>query len=170
MYIFISRWLPFDSLTIRKFLKDKRNMDEGSYTIGEFARRIKLSPRTIDYYTRQGLLLPEQPRRGHGYRHYREEDCRRVALIKRLQARKFSLQEIRQVLDSNGRQNIPPAVECMEQVNNDLERLRHLVQETRPSALAADQPAMRAVATEALQNATTLCSLLVSLLQDMPFL
>ena len=145
-------------------------MDGGSYTIGEFARRIKVSPRTIDYYTRRGLLLPEQPRRGHGYRHYSEEDCRRVALIKRLQARKFSLQEIRRVLDSNGRQNIPPAVECLEQVNNDLERLRHLVQETRPSALAAEQPAMRAVATEALQKATALCSLLVTLLQDMPLL
>jgi DNA-binding transcriptional MerR regulator len=145
-------------------------MDEASYTIGEFARRIKLSPRTIDYYTRRGLLLPEQPRRGHGYRHYREEDCRRVALIKRLQARKFSLQEIRQVLDSNGRQNIPPAVESLERVTSDLERLRHLVQETHPSALATEQPAMRAVATEALQKATALCSLLVTLLQDMPFL
>jgi MerR family transcriptional regulator, copper efflux regulator len=145
-------------------------MDEGSYTIGEFARRIKVSPRTIDYYTRQGLLRPEQPRRGHGYRRYHEQDCRRVALIKRLQSRKFSLQEIRQVLDSNGRRDIPPAVESIERVNSDLERLRQLVQETRPSALAAEQPAMRAVATEALQKATALCSSLVTLLQDMPFL
>ncbi len=145
-------------------------MDEGSYTIGEFASRMKVSPRTIDYYTRQGLLRPEQPRRGHGYRHYSEEDCNRVALIKRLQKRKFSLQEIRQVLDSNGTQNILPAVESLERVNSDLERLRHLVQETRPSALAAEQPAMRVVATEALQKATALCSLLVTLLQDMPLL
>jgi hypothetical protein len=52
-------------------------------------------------------------------------------------------------------------------VNSDLERLRNLIQETRPSALAAEQPAMRAVATEALQKATALCSLLVTLLQDM---
>jgi DNA-binding transcriptional MerR regulator len=170
MYISINGRLPLGFPKHPEVFKRQKPMDEASYTIGEFARRIKLSPRTIDYYTRQGLLLPEQPRRGHGYRHYREEDCRRVALIKRLQARKFSLQEIRQVLDSNGRQNIPPAVECMEQVNNDLERLRHLVQETRSSALAADQPAMRAVATEALQKATALSSLLVTLLQDMPFL
>jgi DNA-binding transcriptional MerR regulator len=90
-------------------------------------------------------------------------------LIKRLQARKFSLQEIRQVLLSNGRGNIPAAVESMERVNNDLERLRDLVQETRSSALAADQPEMRAIATEALQRAAALCSLLVTLLQDMPF-
>ena len=129
-----------------------------------------MSSRTVDYYTRQGLLHPEQPRRGHGYRHYSEEDCRRVALIKRLQGRKFSLQEIRQVLDSNGGQNIPPAVESMERVNHDLERLRHLVRETRSLALAADQPAMRTVATEALQKATALCSLLVTLLRDMPVL
>jgi MerR family copper efflux transcriptional regulator len=170
MYISINGRSPLGFPKHPEVFKRQKPMDEASYTIGEFARRIKLSPRTVDYYTRQGLLRPEQPWRGHGYRHYREEDCRRVALIKRLQARKFSLQEIRQLLDSKGRQNIPPAVECMEQVNNDLERLRHLVQETRPSALAADQPAMRAVATEALQNATSLCSLLVTLLQDMPFL
>jgi MerR family copper efflux transcriptional regulator len=161
---------PENSLNIQKFQKGRKPVNEGSYRIGEFSRRIKLSPRTIDYYTRQGLLRPEQPRQGHGHRHYSEEDCRRVALIKRLQARKFSLQEIRQVLSSNGRPNIPPAVESMERVNNDLERLRYLVQETRSSALAADQPAMRAVATEALQRAAALCSLLVTLLQDMPFL
>jgi DNA-binding transcriptional MerR regulator len=168
MYIKNGR-LPGEFLNHPEVNKRQKPMDEGSYTIGEFARRIKVSPRTIDYYTRQGLLRPEQPRRGHGYRHYREEDCRRVALIKRLQARKFSLQEIRQVLDSNGRRNIPPPVESMERVNSDLESLRHLVQETRSSALVADQPIMRAVATEALQKATALCSLLVTLLQDMSF-
>ena len=70
--------------------------NEGKYTIGEFARLLGVSPRTIDFYTRQGLLHPDQNGRGHGYRHYTEDDRRRVSLIKQLQARKFSLQEIRQ--------------------------------------------------------------------------
>jgi len=145
-------------------------MAEESYTIGELARGMKLSPRTIDFYTRQGLLHPEQAGRGHGYRHYTEEDRRRLSLIKHLQARKFSLQEIRQFLNSDGRQKASTALATLERVTTDLERLRHLVWETRSSALAADQPALRAIATEALQKATGLCSLLVTLLNDMPLL
>lgn len=145
-------------------------MDDGNYTIGEFAELTKLSPRTVDFYTRRGLLHPEQLRRGHGYRHYNEGDRRRVTLIKQLQARKFSLQEIRQILESSSRENAPSAVEAMERVASDLEKLRILVQETRSAALVTDQPAIRLVAAEALQKATTLCTLLVTLLQDMPLL
>jgi DNA-binding transcriptional MerR regulator len=145
-------------------------MEDGSYTIGEFAKLTELSPRTIDFYTRRGLLHPEQLRRGHGYRHYTEGDRRRVALIKQLQASKFSLQEIRQILDANSRGNTPSAVEAMERVARDLEKLRNLIQETRSTALATNQPAMRLVAAEALQKATALCSLLMTLLQDRPLL
>jgi hypothetical protein len=58
----------------------------------------------------------------------------------------------------------------MERLASDLEKLRTLVQETRSAALATDQPAIRLVAAEALQRATALCTLLVSLLQDMPLL
>jgi MerR family copper efflux transcriptional regulator len=143
-------------------------MDEGNYTIGEFAKLLGLSPRTIDFYTRQGLLHPEQSGRGHGYRHYTEEDRRRVSLIKQLQAKKFSLQEIRQALEIDGNKtNIPPA-EVMEQVTLELERLRASVEEIRSSASVLDQPAIRAIAAEALQRATALCSVVVTLLHDMP--
>jgi MerR family copper efflux transcriptional regulator len=143
-------------------------MDETNYTIGEFAKLLALSPRTIDFYTRQGLLHPEQSGRGHGYRHYTEEDRRRVSLIKQLQAKKFSLQEIRQALEIDGNKtNIPPA-EVMEQVTLELERLRASVEEIRSSASVLDQPAIRAIAAEALQRATALCSVVVTLLHDMP--
>ncbi len=143
-------------------------MNEGNYTIGEFARLLGMSPRTIDFYTRQGLLHPAQPARGHGYRHYTEEDRRRVSLIKQLQVNKFSLQEIRQVLDSSSRKDIAPAVGAMEKMALDLKRLQSLVKDTRSSASILNQPAIRALATEALQRATALCSVLVTLLQDLP--
>ena len=145
-------------------------MAEGNYTIGEFAELMKLSPRTIDFYTRRGLLHPDQLREGHGYRHYTEGDRRRVTLIKQLQARKFTLQEIRQILDANGREDVPSPVEAIDRVANDLEKLQSLVQETRSAALATAQPAIRLAAAEALQRATALCTLLVTLLQDMPLL
>jgi len=145
-----------------------KRMNEGNYTIGEFARLFGVSPRTIDFYTRQGLLHPEQGGRGHGYRHYTEEDRRRVSLIKQLQVNKFSLQEIRQVLDSSGRKGVTSAVEAMEKMALDLKRLQSLVKNTRSSASLLNQPAIGALATEAIQRATALCSVLVTLLQDLP--
>ncbi len=150
------------------FVNSTGKMEVGNYTIGEFARLLGVSPRTIDFYTRQGLLHPEQAERGHGYRHYSEEDRRRVSLVKQLQARKFSLQEIRQALDSGKRKDDSSALEFMEQVALDLERLQSRVEESRSSASLKDQPAIRAIATEALQRATALCSVLVTLLQDLP--
>lgn len=141
-------------------------MQDRSYTIGEFARLVGISPRTVDFYTRSGLLHPEQPRQGHGYRHYREKDRQRVALIKQLQSRKFSLQEIRRVLDGGSPRDGSSPVEAMERVTMDLDKLRDLVRETRSHASAADPPALRAVAAEALQKAMGLCSVLVTFLQD----
>jgi DNA-binding transcriptional MerR regulator len=143
-------------------------MDEANYTIGEFARLLGLSPRTIDFYTRQGLLRPEQSGHGHGYRHYTEEDRRRVSLIKQLQAKKFSLQEIRQALEIGGKGNTVSPAEVMEEVTQELERLQAAIEEIRSPASLLDQPAIRAVATEALQRATGLCSVLVTILHDMP--
>ena len=143
-------------------------MEKENYTIGEFSRLLGLSPRTIDFYTRQGLLRPEQPGRGHGYRHYTEEDRRRVSLIKQLQAQKFSLQEIRQALETNGNRSAASPAEAMERVALELERLQASIEEIRSSASPLDQPAIRAVATEALQRATGLCSVLVTILHDMP--
>jgi DNA-binding transcriptional MerR regulator len=143
-------------------------MEKENYTIGKFSRLLGLSPRTIDFYTRQGLLHPEQSGDGHGYRHYTEGDRRRVSLIKQLQAKKFSLQEIRQALEPGGRKNTASPAEAREQVALELERLQASIQEIRSSASGLDQPAIRAVATEALQRATGLCSVLVTILHDMP--
>jgi len=142
--------------------------ETGSYTIGEFAHLLGLSRRTIDFYTRQGLLHPDQAGSGHGYRRYTEDDRCRVTLIKQLQARKFTLQEIRQALQSNRAPRTGSVVGAMEKVAIDLERLQNLIGKTRLSTSAADQPAVRDMATEALQRATNLCSLLVGILQELP--
>lgn len=143
-------------------------MSNGNYRIGELSKVLGVSPRTVDFYTRRGLLHPAQPSPGHGYRHYTEEDCRRVALIKQLQAKKFSLQEIRQILESPVNSKALLAVEALEQMTSDLERFHRIVAENHAAAKAVHTPAMRAVATDALQKATGLCTMLVSLLQEMP--
>jgi len=115
-----------------------------------------------------GLLHPIQNGAGHGYRRFTEADRRRVTVIKQLQARKFSLQEIRRVLDSGDQKDGSSALEILEQVALDLEKLHFQVEQTRRKAFPLNQPAMRAVATEALQKATALTSILVTMLQDLP--
>ena len=91
-----------------------------------------------------------------------------MGLIKQLQAKKFSLQEIRQILESAANPKASSAVEAMERITMDLEKLRATVLEHLAAAKTANIAAMRAVATDALQKATGLCALLVNLLQEMP--
>lgn len=142
-----------------------------TYTIGEFAKLMGVSPRTVDFYTRQGLLHPAQGSPGHGYRHYSEEDKKRLAIIKQLQAQKFSLKEIRQILDKNFSQKDGSGLEIMEEVTLSLDRLQKLIKKTRAGNfgnLKNEQPAMRILAAQALQKATGLCSMLVTFLQELP--
>ncbi|MGB9698601.1 MAG: MerR family transcriptional regulator [Thermodesulfobacteriota bacterium] len=142
-----------------------------TYTIGEFAKLMSVSPRTVDFYTREGLLRPVQESPGHGYRHYTEEDKRRMAIIKKLQAQKFSLKEIRQILDKTSVQKNGSGLEIMEEVTSGLDRLQKLVKKTRAGNfgnLTNEQPAMRILAAQALQKATGLCSMLAAFLQEMP--
>lgn len=146
-------------------------MGSETYTIGEFAKLMGLSPRTVDFYTRQGLLHPAQEAPGHGYRHYTEEDKRRVVIIKQLQVQKFSLKEIRQILDKNYCQRNGSGLEIMEEVTISLDRLQKLIKKMGAGNfgnLTNPEPAMRILATQALQKATALCSMLVTFLQEIP--
>jgi DNA-binding transcriptional MerR regulator len=145
-------------------------LESETYTIGEFAQLLGLSPRTIDFYTWQGLLHPVQGKNGHGYRRYTAKDRHRISLIRQLQARKFSLQEIGRILQASERRPVASAVEAIERVNSDLERLQEVVQRSRSAATAGDPSALRVIATEALQKAMALSGLLVTLLQDQPLI
>ena len=145
-------------------------MESKTYTIDEFAQLLGLSLRTIDFYTRQGLLRPEHGKKGHGYRHYTEKDRHRLSLIRQLQARKYSLQEIRRILHASERKPVASAMAAIERVSSDLEILQEVVQKSRSAAAAGDPSALRAIATEALQKALALSALLVTLLQDQPLM
>ncbi|HEY8394399.1 MAG TPA: MerR family transcriptional regulator [Thermaerobacter sp.] len=68
------------------------------YRVGELARAAGINPRTVDYYTRIGLLRPETRTPSH-YRLYSEESLERLRTIQALRARKYSLEEIKAILD-----------------------------------------------------------------------
>lgn len=67
-------------------------------TSGELARRCEVTPRTIDFYQKRGLIVPLK-RQGEGYRYYSEETIERVQKIKILQTIGLSLEDIGEVID-----------------------------------------------------------------------
>jgi DNA-binding transcriptional MerR regulator len=71
--------------------------EEKTYTIGELAEAAGVTPRTIRYYTAEGLL-PRPDSRGQ-YALYGEEHLLRLQLIARLKEAYLPLSEIRARLD-----------------------------------------------------------------------
>ena len=67
-------------------------------TIGVLARDSGVNLETIRFYERSGLL-PAPQRSPSGYRHYQEQDVRRLRFIRRGRELGFSLEEIRSLLE-----------------------------------------------------------------------
>ncbi|WP_329020604.1 MerR family transcriptional regulator [Streptomyces sp. NBC_01601] len=66
--------------------------------IGDLAQQVRIRPSALRYYESIGLLPPA--RRVGGRRVYPASTVRRVALIKMAQRARFTLAEIRQLLDT----------------------------------------------------------------------
>lgn len=66
-------------------------------TIGKLSQASGVNIETIRYYERTGLL-PLPARSSSGYRHYREDDIKRLRFIRRGRELGFSLEEIRSLL------------------------------------------------------------------------
>jgi MerR family copper efflux transcriptional regulator len=64
------------------------------YRIGELARLSEISPRTIDYYTKMGLVEPET-RSDTNYRLYSDETLMRLKRINMMKKDKYTLDEIK---------------------------------------------------------------------------
>ncbi len=67
------------------------------YRIGELAREAGVSRRTVDYYTRLGLLEPACRSEGN-YRLYPAEAAERLRLIQEMKRQHYTLEEIGAVL------------------------------------------------------------------------
>lgn len=67
--------------------------------IGEVSDRIGLSLNTIRHYDQAGLVVPSARSQG-GFRLYTEDDLDKLRVIKRMKPLGFSLEEMRELLES----------------------------------------------------------------------
>lgn len=73
-------------------------------SIGDFSKVSQVSPKTLRYYDEINLLKPTFTDTKSGYRYYHVDQLETILLIKRLKEYTFSLDEIKQVLESNQNQ------------------------------------------------------------------
>ncbi len=115
------------------------------YKIGDIAQLAGVSRRTIDYYTKLGLLQPI--RSENNYRYYTKHTLARLKIIETLKAQRFTLNEIReqitllvqeQAMHSDSQINIEHIREQLKQLEEQLIRL----QPTATSSLDSGQVAV----------------------------
>jgi len=70
--------------------------DKRYYQIGEIAKKLKISPRTIRYYEEIGLLK-EAKRKYGNYRVYDDEDLMRLKFIRKLKLLGLKLSQIQEL-------------------------------------------------------------------------
>jgi DNA-binding transcriptional MerR regulator len=70
----------------------------GTLHVADLARRAEVTPATVRYYARIGLLNPGRNTR-NGYRRFSSEDLRRVVFIRKAQALGLTISDIRSVID-----------------------------------------------------------------------
>lgn len=68
-----------------------------TYTIAEVAERMGMSPHTLRYYERVGLL--EVPRDSGGRREYRSDDLNRIRFITCLRATSLPIRQLQRYFD-----------------------------------------------------------------------
>lgn len=76
------------------------------YTIGEAAKKLQISTRTLRYYDEKDLVRPAYIKE-NGYRFYSEEQIRQIELIIFLKELGFSLKQIKMLIqDEHGSQSL----------------------------------------------------------------
>ena len=112
-------------------------MGEGAFLIGEAAARAGVSPDTIRYYERHGVLTPA-PRAGNGYRYYSQAAVDRVLFVRNAIRFGFSVKQLAGFLKrrDSGR---PPCHAVRAEGARLLDEMdRHLVELTAARAAMAE--------------------------------
>lgn len=116
------------------------NGDIKLYKIGEVAKLANLSHRTIDYYTKMGLICPEK-RSTSNYRYYSDETLLRLKRIELMKREKYTLEEIKSSLDLLNKISKDEAVTDkftslqlhMQQLEKEVKELGPLIDQMKPN-------------------------------------
>ena len=71
------------------------------YTIGEVAALLNMSPQTLRFYDKNGVVVPHQIDGRTGYRYYSYDQIQYIDRVKYLQRFGFRLEDIRDILAAN---------------------------------------------------------------------
>lgn len=139
------------------------------YRISELAAICGVSPRTVDYYTRRGLLWPTERSTG-GQRHYDEQAIQRLHLIKEMQTERLTLREITTRLTAASDATATGLAATIQAVEEELDRLNRRMTELAPQVELANSPderrAVAQVAGLALSKALLLAQWLATLTRE----
>jgi DNA-binding transcriptional MerR regulator len=110
------------------------------YRIGELSQLANVSPRTIDYYTKLGLIAPEK-RSDHNYRFYSDETLARLQRIVSMKKEKYTLDEIKMSLDQLYKVSHDEEVADkltslqlrMKQLEKEVKELSPIIEQLRPN-------------------------------------
>jgi MerR family copper efflux transcriptional regulator len=110
------------------------------YKIGQLAELADVSTRTIDYYTKIGMIEPVK-RTNKNYRLYSDETLHRLKRIEMLKKEKYTLEEIRNTLNqldkatrNNEMNEKLAALQLhMKQLEREVNELRPYLEQMRPN-------------------------------------
>lgn len=133
-------------------------MNGKTYRVGELAQAAGVNPRTVDFYTRIGLLQPVSCTAAN-YRLYSEESIERLATIQKMKDRGYQLKRIREALE----QHAPELVSDAARIEQELDALRERITALKGKPL--DSRARAVLAALAVRT-MALSQSLVILLED----
>lgn len=102
-----------------------------TYTIGEIAKRLNISPSALRYYDKEGLL-PFIKRSESGIRIFTDEDYGSLKLIHCLKSSGMQIKDIREfmALVIQGDETIGARLELFQKRRDELEQQMHNLEET----------------------------------------
>lgn len=95
--------------------------------VSEISKALNVSPDTVRYYTRLGLVTPKKDI--NGYKIYSESDLHRFQFALRAKKLGFKLSDVRQLIDISDKGEAPCPL-AREIISENLDRLKTSIEES----------------------------------------
>ena len=122
---------------------EKKTIEPILFPIGETCNMCNVTPRTLRYYEKIGLIRPDQVREGSGYRYYSLKTMERIQVIRWYHEEGFSLERIAEMLrDSDHTSYMEAYRQQIEETEAEIEKIQRKLYHLKSSQailLEADQ-------------------------------